>query len=321
MKLLKIVLFNLLLALSFNANASVLKVFDVLIDSAGFDKLMTSRGILDRSVIFQARKNVRYSLQDISKGPEGTMKDLKALKNMINNSKDKGKYNKMMKTFSKDSKAVSREELIDSINNLVFLSQRYGLKNKSILACAPCVNKELAEAGFEFTLSELKDESSKRIFQAMNRRARDPKTAIKFINTEIRKQKLGSKVNVKAHEEEAFIYMLLIPKYGSAEQKRVFDAMKKVSKNSKGKTDFFDRSNGHKFYNIFSDNLSSSDLNLWEDLLGDTAKVMDDEGMGTMDAFYKVLERRADNSADEVEKEDLLAKLDFIKREGCFSAK
>ncbi|OIQ19202.1 MAG: hypothetical protein BM556_07910 [Bacteriovorax sp. MedPE-SWde] len=319
MKFLKAITLSALLSFSITAQASVIKVFDVLLDKSQFEVLLNSRGIMNRGVIGQVRKNVRYSLQDIAKSGTASMSDVKAMRKYIKSPQDVKRYNKMMKSFSKDSSKVTRSELVDSINSLVFLSQRYGLKKKAILACAPCVNKELSEAGFSFTLNELKGASSKKIFAEMSRKAKNPTTSAKFINTQIRKQKVGKVANVKAHEEEALIYMLLIPRHGTADQKRVYNSMLKVSKTKNGATDLFDPDNGHKFFNIFSDNLSSSELNLWEELLDDTAKVMDDENLGTIDAFYSVLQKRADGVTDEAEKADLLAKLDFIKKEGCFS--
>lgn len=321
MKFFKTLSLAALLSVSISTQASVVKVFDVLLDKSQFEFLMNSRGIMNRGVVGQVRKNVRYSLEDMARSGSATMKDIKAMKKSIKDPADLKKYNRMVKNLSKDTKAITRAELVDSINDLVFLSQRYGLKKKAILACAPCVNKELAEAGFSFTLNELKGDSSKRIFKEMSRKAKDPLTAAKFINQEIRKQKLGVAAKVKAHEEEALIYMLLIPKHGTADQKRLYNAMLKVSKTKGGKIDLFDPENGHKFFNIFSDNLSGPEINLWEELLDDTAKLMDDENMSTMDAFYTVLQRRADGVADEAEKADLMAKLDFIKREGCFGSK
>jgi hypothetical protein len=321
MKFFKTLSLAALLSFSVTTQASVVKVFDVLLDKSQFEFLLNSRGIMNRGVIGQVRKNVRYSLQDMARSGSASMKDVKAMKKLIKDPADMKKYNRMMKNLTKDTKKVTRSELVESINDLVFLSQRYGLKKKAILACAPCVNKELSEAGFTFTLNELKGNASKKIFQEMSRRAKDPTTAAKFINQEIRKQKVGRIANVKAHEEEALIYMLLIPRHGTADQKRVYNAMLKVSKTKSGGIDLFDPANGHKFFNIFSDNLSSSELNLWEELLDDTAKIMDDENMGTMDAFYTVLQRRADSVADESEKADLLAKLEFIKTEGCFGKK
>jgi len=321
MKFLKTLLLSALLSVSITTQASVVKVFDVLLDKSQFEFLMQSRGIMNRGVIGQVRKNVRYSLQDLAKSGDGSMKEIKSMKRLIKSPSDKEKYNRMVKRLSKDTKSITRSELVESINDLVYLSQRYGLKKRAILACAPCVNKDLSEAGFTFTLNELKGESSKRIFKEMTRRAKTPETSAKYINEQVRIQKLGKSAKVKAHEEEALIYMLLIPKHGTADQKRLYNAMLKVSKTKNGKVDLFDSSNGHKFFNIFSDNLSSPEVNLWEELLEDTAKVMDDEGLPTMDAFYSVLQKRADGVADEAERASLMSKLDFIKAEGCFGKK
>lgn len=322
MKLFKTLAVSALILMTANSYASVLKVFDALLDKAQLEVLMSSRGILDKAVVGQVGKNIRYSLQDLSvSGKSATMSELKSLGKLISAPTDKAKYDSLMKTLSKDVKDVTRQELVDSINGLVLLSQRYGTRSKAILACAPCVNKDLAEAGFNFTLSELKDPASQRIFREMNKKAKDPLTAAKFINSEVKKLKIGSNPSLSATDEEAFIYFLMIPNHGTTEQKRVYEALLNVSRNKAGEIDMFDASNGHKLYNIFSDNLSASELEAWESLLADTAKTMKDEDMSTMDAFYTVLEKRADTVSDQAEKSDLLAKLDFIKKEGCFAKK
>lgn len=322
MKLFKTIAASALLMIAINTNASVLRVFDALLDKNQLETLMSTRGIYDKGVIGQVGKNVRYSLSDLSvTGDAATMKELKDLGKVITAPSDKTRYDNLMKVLVKDSKTVTRSELVDAINGLVLLSQRYGTRNKAILACAPCVNKDLSEAGFNFTLSELKDPASQRIFKEMNKKAKDPLTAAKFINSEVKKLKLGSNPSLSATDEEAFIYFLMIPQHGTAEQKRVYDALVNVSKNKTGEVDMFDGANGHKLYNIFTDSLSASELEAWEGLLLDTAKVMKDDDMSTMDAFYHVLERRAESVSDQGERHDLLAKLDFIKKEGCFSKK
>lgn len=322
MKLFKNLVFCTLVMVSANTYSSVLKVFDALLDKNQLEVLMSSRGIYDKGVIGQVGKNVRYSLSDLSVSGEAvTMKQLKGLDKLISAPSDRAKYTSLMSTLAKDVKEVSRSELVDAVNGLVLLSQRYGTRSKAILACAPCVNKDLAEAGFNFTLSELKDPASQRIFKEMNKKAKDPVTAAKFINSEVRKLKIGSNPSLSATDEEAFIYFLMIPSHGTAEQKRVYQALLNVSKNKSGDIDLFDSANGHKLYNIFTDNLSDGELDAWEGLLADTAKTMKDEDMSTMDAFYSVLERRAESVTDQAEKHDLLAKLDFIKKEGCFSKK
>lgn len=303
------------------SNASAVKVFDVLLDKGQFEFLLNSRGVMSKSVVTEVRKNVRYSLEDLAKSGSGSVKELAKMKKFIKDPQDKAKYQSMMKAFNKDVKDVKAQELTEAINNLVYLSQRYGLRKQAILACAPCVNKELSDAGFSFTLTKLKDQNSKRIFKEMSRKGKNPEQTAKYLTTAVNAQKVGKFAKVKPHEEEALMYFLMIPEHGTTAQKRLYEAMKKVSKTKSGEVDIFDANNGHSFYNIFSDSMSDNELELWADLLDDTAKLMNDENMETMEAFYSVLQRRADNVSDEAEKADLTAKLEYIKREGCFARK
>jgi hypothetical protein len=305
--------------LSFSTNASVLKVFDVLLNGSELRGLMNEQGIYRANVIKEVQKNIRYSLEDLSDRQISSVSQLEKLQRLITDTKDKKSFTEMLSIFKKDKSQVSSEELVESINTLIFISQRYGLKKKSILACAPCVNQELAQAGFKFTLNELDSNQAKKIFKIMSSKAKDPVSSIRFINSQVKRLKIGSRPVVKAHEEEALIYMLLIPRHGSKSEKRLYKALLEVSKNKRGKVDIFDRNNGHKFFNLFSNNLSDNDITFWEELLKDTSKMMKDEDMTTMDAFYRVLERRAQNSADEAEKASLMSKLDYLKREKCFS--
>ncbi len=307
----KICVLMLTCQMSFGSVFSVIK-------SAGrsLNDLLIKSGVIDAEVRNVVVRNLDLAMKDLS--PTGLKEDftLEGLGKLIKDAKDKAKFRKVSQTFTKD--APGGQELKEAINDFVYLSQRYGLKKNAILSCAPCVNKNLADNGFNFVLSEMKDDISQRIFNVMSR-YNSPEKMQRQLNITIKKQNWSSRVpSLSATDEEALLYFLTAETIGSSSQKELISAIKEVSV-SGGKVDLFSNFNGHKFYSFLSSGFSDAEMSELTRILKETASEMKENKKGTMDAFYDVLQKEADEARTPAARQKKLALLEYLKDgNNCF---
>ncbi len=327
MKLKKIVLISLLVA-SFSANASLFKLADVIFTKKGVTEALGKVGIFEKEVTNEVSSTVQSALDDLAESGKGSIKDLKELKSRLETTEDKKKYAQLMEILNRDPKkpnykAPVQEDIVDAINNLVELSQRYALRKSSGLnACVPCVNAKLMEYKFKFVLIKKKGQS-RQILRQMSSSMRSPLQMKQVATSRLEKQNFGELDTkyVESHEYEVLLYTSYVEDFGSELEKAFVKRLKKISKVSPGQFNMFDEANGHKFYNIFSTNTSDSDLRMWIDLLDETYAEMSTKNRNTMDAFYTVLQKKIDSETDPAEKSLKEDMLKFIKNNNCFAKK
>ena len=327
MKVKNIILISFL-TISLSTNASVLKIIDLLPTKNGVTKMLGQHGILKREVVTEVSATIKSALDDLTISGKGSAKDLNALKRRLETPEDKKKYEQMMEVFNRNPKksgyvAPTQNELVEAINNLVELSQRYALRKTSGLsACVPCVNDSLDELGFKFVLVKKKGQS-KKILKQMASATRSPKKTKQVASQRLKEQGFGEfdTKYVAPHEHEVLLYISYIEEFGSPLEKEFLKRLKKVSKVAPGQFNLFDESNGHKFFNILSTESSDQDLRVWTDLLDETYTEMNSKNLNTMDAFYSVLQKKIDSETDQNEKALKTDMLKYIKEKDCFAKK
>ncbi|MFG1503507.1 hypothetical protein ACRXCV_04060 [Halobacteriovorax sp. GFR7] len=309
----KIVFLMLTSQLSFGSVFSVFKSA-----GHGLDELLVKSGIADQEVRSVVANNIELAMKDLSHTGKKEDFSMNTLKMMVSGSQDKARFQKVEEVFSKES--ATPEEIKNAINNFVYLSQRYGYNKSGILSCAPCVNKNLSDAGFNFVLSEMKDDYSQRIFKVMSRYS-SPVKLSRQINSAVKSQKWSSRTPMlNATDEEALLYFLTAEKVGSPVQKDLIAAIRDVSV-SGGKVDLFSNTNGHKFYSFLSSGFSDAEMTELTRLLKATSDEMKDTKKGTMDAFFDVLQREADEARTPATRQKKLALLEYLRDPDtkCFS--
>ena len=119
-------------------------------------------------------------------------------------------------------------------------------------------------------------------------------------------------------DEEALLYFLTAQKYGSSAQKELISAIKEVSV-SNGKVDLFSNFNGHKFYSFLSSGFNDNEMTELARILKATAEEMKESKKGTMDAFYDVLQKEADEARTPAARQKKLALLEYLRDDAkCF---
>lgn len=201
----------------------------------------------------------------------------------------------LLTLLAKDQKNLSKDDLVKAVNNLIYLSHRYGKRGSTVLACSECVNTALHKEGFRFTMEVVSDVN---VQKAMKEIVPDnPRDMKRFISNKFDDLGFGdySKVPsslVGPEEEESLAVFLAMAEAGSAKQRKLVDAIASISKNGSGEVQLVSRENPHKLWKLFTNDMSDEVLDGWIDVLERTAKEGDGEASKKR-AFYKVLKDRA----------------------------
>ncbi|MCR9206042.1 MAG: hypothetical protein NXH75_15775, partial [Halobacteriovoraceae bacterium] len=212
-----------------------------------------------------------------------------------------------------------KKDVVEAVNNLIFLANRHGVRGSMVLACSECVNNALFTHGFKFTLEEVSQSSVRQLLES-NVIPRDPRGLSRFISDKMNRLGYGSfnkaSSNLVAPEEEkALAIFLALAEKGSPAskaQRDFIDSVVAVSTTPGGDVKLLNPENPHKFWKLFDDNENTdSVLAGYSSLLKETAE----EGKSTAskrDAFYNVLQRNAGNDPEATER------VNAIRLKNCF---
>lgn len=312
--------FLLVCTLTVNTYAAGGKLLDLVLNESGLVELLTKNGI-EGAANAQVRSYVRNSILSLTAG--GNMPTGKGLMEIINGLSDSAddrviKRN-LMKLLAKDSDDVSKKDVVDAVNNLIYLANRHGVRGSMVLACSECVNNALFTHGFKFTLEEVSQSSVRQLLES-NVIPRDPRGLSRFISDKMNRLGYGSfnkaSSNLVAPEEEkALAIFLALAEKGSPAtkaQRDFIDSVVAVSTTPGGDVKLLNPENPHKFWKLFDDNENTdSVLAGYSSLLKETAE----EGKTTAskkDAFYNVLQRNAGNDPEATER------VNAIRLKNCF---
>lgn len=288
----------LLLGMTFNLHAAGLgSLAHYFVSESGVTEVLVSKGIVG-DMADTVGHYVSDSVKSLTVGgrvPSATEleKILKELGTV--DRRDEAIKAQLLTLLAKDQKSLSKDDLVKAVNNLIYLSHRYGKRGSTVLACSECVNSALHKEGFRFTMEVVSDVN---VQKAMKEIVPDnPKDMKRFISNKFDDLGFGdySKVPsslVGPEEEESLAVFLAMAEAGSSKQRKLVDAIASVSKNGSGEIELVSRDNPHKLWKLFTNDMSDEVIDGWIDVLERTAK----EGEGEASkkrAFYKVLKDRA----------------------------
>lgn len=296
------------------------KLLDLLINESGLIELLTKNGIEGAAAV-QVKSYVKNSILSLSVGSEMPTGD--ALKQIIRNldstTTDKRIQASLLTVLNKEADSLSTNEVVEAVNNLIFLSNRYGVRGSLVLACSQCVGSALAPYGFKFTLEEVTQSSVRQLLEN-NIIPREPRALSRFISGKMKRLNMGSfgrsSAELVAPEEEKSlaIFLALAEKNSpaTAAQRDFIDAVMAFSKTPGGDVKLLNPDNPHKFWTLF-DNGSNNDSVLagYAKLLRESAE----EAKGKVnrkEAFYDVLQRNAGDSPEATKR------VNSIRLKNCF---
>jgi predicted Zn-ribbon and HTH transcriptional regulator len=215
--------------------------------------------------------------------------------------------------LDKPEKEIKKADVVNAINNIIYLANRHGQKSV-IVTCAECKNETLAKNGFKFTVESLKNSSSVKVLNQVL--PNNPAELNSFISSRMKRLGLGdySKVtpNLVAPEEEKTLALFLgLAENGSADQKELIAAIKRISTRN-GKTNIIDPVNPHKFWKMFAEDMDSNYMKGMADTLNQVASRAEKDKVQAEEAFYRLLKDKAGNDSK------LLQDLQELKAKRCF---
>ena len=308
-----------------NAHGAAGKFIEVLLKGGGdLISTMGKKGIKGAPAQ-KVERYIAHALLSLNAGE--VLSSPTALKKVINslpvgsNADEIAMVKQIKKVFAKSSNSLDHGEMVEAINNLIFLANRYGTKGSAILACAECVSDALIAHGFKFTLEVIENSAAKRLLEnAIPRDTAGIKTYITDIITKSNKGK-GAKYFdnftrmshdlVAPEEERALALFFGLRGEGSKKQKQLIELIERVSKNERGNIHLLNPDNPHKLWKLFSEDMSDEVMDGWIELLENVSKNSDGD-ISKKNAFYKYLKKRAGN--DPVLNEHL----NLLKRKKCF---
>ncbi len=303
--------------LSFNANAGAGKLIDVLVNDSGLIELLGKKGIKGAAAK-RASDYVTLSWKSLNQFGDRlpTKTEIKKILSSISGTSDDIDIrNALREVLDKPADNMSKKDIVSAINNLIWLANRHGKRGAIVLACSACVSDTLSSHGFRFTLEVLQNATAAHILNDIL--PRNPRSLKNFISERMGTLGMGDFSRASAdlvgpEEERALGLFLGLADLGSAQEKKLVEAILEVSKTPEGKVELLNPKNPHKLWKLFSDpNFDKESIDSWTDMLNQVAR--NSEGQeGKKDAFFKYLKRRAGD--DPV----LNDKLEKIKVKKCF---
>lgn len=295
------------------------KVIDLLVNDSGLSELLTRKGIRGVAA-HKVKSSVRNSLMNLS--PNGQLPSAYQLRGILKNlsvdtspgSPDAALKAKLRSFLNKSGDNISSDELTDVVNDLIYLSHRYGSGQATALACSQCVSDNLYKRGFKYTLEVLEDSNAKRVMKSFL--PKNPQQTRSFVFKTMKQENMGdfsrASIDLLSREEEKTLALFLgMKKFGNQKQKDFVQAVLDISKRPDGSVELLDPSNKHKLWKLFADDLSDKELEGWTRILRETAQESNGQ-RSKKDAFFKVLEKRAG------EHEGMNQKIQVLKRKNCF---
>tara|TARA_R110002072_G_scaffold64203_9_gene159977 strand:- start:22809 stop:23795 length:987 start_codon:yes stop_codon:yes gene_type:complete len=287
------------------------RFIDLILSDSGVVTALGKSGIRGESAT-QVKNFVNLSLKALNlNNAKPTKREfIKALQSLPSSGTD-GRIKKQLFTLlNKKESELTKGEFVETINNLIYLANRYGRNSSTILACSACVNSNLSESGFKFTMQVLENKQAKAILEGLPTKPADLR---KHISSQMRDLKLGSffanSSQVAPEEEKALALFLGMAKYGSKAQQELANEILSVSSFSRSKKVFF----GNKLWRLFSDNITQSETEGWAKLIKEVKKDPSYVADGDFEkALFKNFEKKAAKNSD------FSDELAYLKKNNCF---
>lgn len=305
------------LTLAMNLTASALaagttKLVDYMVSGSGLAEILGKYGVKG-SDAKQVESYVGSALVALGSKKTLTKQELAdALAKLPVTGPDANVRKELQILLDKSEGEIRKEDVVKAVNNIIYLANRHG--KSVIITCAECVNDNLAKDGFKFTVETIKNSSTVKVLNEVL--PKNPAELNTFISSRMRRLGMGdySKVTpdvVAPSEEKSLALFLGLAENGSADQKALISAIKKVSTRN-GKTNIIDPKNPQKFWKIVADDMSAQDMNGWTKTLNEVAVRAEKDNVTTEEAFYRTLREKAQGN------DYLMKQYETLKAKRCF---
>lgn len=288
------------------------KLVDYMVSGSGLVEILGKYGVKG-SDAKQVESYVGSALAALGSKKSLTKQELAdALSKLPVSGADANVRKELQLLLDKSEGEIKKEDVVKAVNNIIYLANRHG--KSVIITCAECVNEQLAKDGFKFTVETIKNSSTVKIMNEVL--PKNPAELNTFISSRMRRLGMGdySRVTpdvVAPSEEKSLALFLGLAEGGSADQKALISAIKKVSTRN-GKTNIIDPKNPQKFWKIVADDMSAQDMNGWTKTLNEVAARAEKDNISTEEAFYRTLKEKAQGN------DYLMKQYETLKSKRCF---
>ncbi len=293
----------MLMALS--ANSSVLKIADALFEHSNLKTKLVSSGVSGESLTRMVNV-VDISVNSLIR-PGDESNFIQIVKGLPVASEDLGKKNRLLKVLNSPVDKVGSDEFIESLNDLIFLANRYNISGTQTLSCSVCVSDELARIGIRNTLSFISD---KRVAKILEGIPQDPRKLSIYLKRRVSKYGLKDVTQFLSREDErAFALFLELKNSGDSVYSSFIDSVINFNRSSKNTVSLAGPESVGQLWRIVNSDLSSDKMKSLTAVINEASQASPEK---RIDAFFDALTKSADGDSEKI------SNIEELKTKNCF---
>ncbi|EQC51328.1 hypothetical protein [Bacteriovorax sp. DB6_IX] len=285
----------LVLAFLSSANASVVKLADVLVRSADLKAKIVSVGVSGASVN-RLKSFVDTSVRSLTQNDSRSLYEVVA--SLPVSGEDIKKKQRLLRLLKKNSQNVKNNEFVKAVNDIIFLADRYGHNSISTLSCSVCVSDQLSALGFKTSIRSV---GNKKIQKVLRRIPSSPKKLYAYNSKRLRK--LGISTNnlryVSEEDSKTLALFLELASSGSANYKKLTDSIIKFNTKN-GKVQLAGPDAPSSLWKILGYKITDDKAQKWSSVISDS--LVHKSENKRINAFYENLLKMNEGDAVKTEK-------------------
>jgi hypothetical protein len=261
----------------------------------GGSELIQAHGVT-REALGSVQQSVQNSLNVLSPNSNFTSVDqLKtSLQGLTVEGEDIATQALLLQRLDQPASELSYNEMVETINTMIYLSNRYGPQQSALMTCTSCTHTAARQAGFDFAVDTLGSQRGSSLLEQMV--PNSPRELNQYITRLMARHNLGNLRGVTremlpAVEERSFALFLTMLDQGSAAQKAFAQEILNISTNPQNsRVELFNQDNAHSLWKILAWDMSDENLIALRRVLIETNREGSNQ-VSKEDAFFRVLER------------------------------
>jgi len=291
--------------MALSANSSVLKIADALFEHSNLKTKLVSSGVSGESLTRMVNV-VDISVNSLIR-PGDESNFIQIVKGLPVASEDLGKKNRLLKVLNSPVDKVGSDEFIESLNDLIFLANRYNISGTQTLSCSVCVSDELARIGIRNTLSFISD---KRVAKILEGIPQDPRKLSIYLKRRVSKYGLKDVTQFLSREDErAFALFLELKNSGDSVYSSFIDSVINFNRSSKNTVSLAGPESVGQLWRIVNSDLSSDKMKSLTAVINEASQASPEK---RIDAFFDALTKSADGDSEKI------SNIEELKTKNCF---
>ncbi len=290
-----------------SVQASVFKLADAFISESAVKGLISSSGAKGAS-LSKMNQYISTSINSLLKKGDGDL--YRTLVKLRVEKGDQVKKIGLVRLLKKDINSLSNQEFVSAVNDLIYLSNKYGAYRKRSLTCSLCIGEELNLIGYKTSI-KVYDQGNTTLSSTLAKLPKGSRQLRDMNMTNL--QILGAKDTtryLKKDDERAFGLFLELSRNGNKAQRDFGKAVLNFNKNSSGLAVLNGPGAPSNLWRLASSDLSREKLAKFTSMLEVAAKQSNPSAR--KEVLFDQLFKEAGNDPDEI------ASVRKLKSNNCF---